>query len=296
MMFQSPTPRPRNASPSQRRRQVGCATRGAAVWQLRCAMWILVGLIIGATARAQERPIHYFHSADLPPGTVGQAQLLRGGPLPGYFQPVEILAPPGARISMVVGGQFGDPLESPALVGLLIGQVYRLKVTGIPGQEGFEVFPTIELINRLYPPPGLERHFPVPIHLTQQELEMALTGRFVTRVVYLEDPQQALPVQDDPAEQRHFEVRFDEDPLRVADRLGRPMAILRMGSRTPDEAMLPPRFAYWSPPLQLLPRPLPLPDRREGLEDPGDEAAGDIPRVPLGRAFFEGGSAGIRPY
>ena len=30
-----------------------------------------------------------------------------------------------------------------------------------------------------------------------------------------------------------FDVRFNEDPLRVADQLGRPMAILRLGSKQP---------------------------------------------------------------
>ena len=34
--------------------------------------------------------IHYFQRADMPPGSVGSAQLKRGGPLPGYFQAVEL--------------------------------------------------------------------------------------------------------------------------------------------------------------------------------------------------------------
>ena len=55
------------------------------------------------------------------------------------------------------------------------------------------MYPTIEVINRLYPPQGLENHFPVPVHFTLEELEMALSGRMVTRVIYLEDPQSACP-------------------------------------------------------------------------------------------------------
>ena len=38
--------------------------------------------------------------------------------------------------------------------GLLIGSVYRLRVTSIPLAEGLEVFPTIEVIDRLYAPLG----------------------------------------------------------------------------------------------------------------------------------------------
>ena len=75
-----------------------------------------------------------------------------------------------------------------------IGPVYRLQVTDIPNNEGLEIFPTVEVIDRLYPPPGLALRFPIPIELTQDELELAARGAFVTRVIYVEDPHQALPI------------------------------------------------------------------------------------------------------
>jgi len=205
--------------------------------------------------------------------------------LPGYFQPVEIKAPKGAKISLAMDGNFATPEEGPVLAGMLIGQVYRIKITGIPRNEGYEVFPTIEVINRMYPPRGLENHFPVPIEFTLDELEMALSGLFVTRVIYLEDPNEALPIAEDPKQQSYFEVRADEDPLKAADRLGRPMAILRMGSRTPDYDTSLRRFAFAMPPLRKLTKPAPLPDRKSGLEEPAFAPPGNnqrnIPRVPL---------------
>jgi hypothetical protein len=204
--------------------------------------------------------------------------------LPGYYQPVEIKAPQGAAISMAVNGHFESPREAPVLVGLLIGQVYRLKITRIPRNEGFEVFPTIEVVNRLYPPRGLENHFPIPIQFTLEELELALSGRFVTRVIYLEDPNTALPVAEDPDRQRYYEVRSDHDPLKAADRLGRPMAIMRMGSRTPDFDVVSNRFTFGTPPLRKLTKPAPLPDPKSGLEKPLQPPAGsqgrNIRRIP----------------
>lgn len=248
-------------------------------------LFVAVWVCTGSIALAQRAPVHYFHSSDLPPGAIGQGQLLRGGPLPGYFQPVEIKAPRGASISLAIDGKFAQPDKAPVLAGMLIGQVYRIKITGIPRNEGFEVFPTIEVINRMYPPPGLEKHFPVPIEFTLDELEMALSGLFVTRVIYLEDPNGALPVADDPNHQRYFEVRADEDPLKAADRLGRPMAIIRMGSRTPDYDTTLRRFAFAMPPLRKLAKPAPLPDRKSGLEEPALAPPGNpqrnVPRVPL---------------
>ena len=209
----------------------------------------LVGPSFAVWLRAADPPVHFEHQDGLAPGAIGSAQLLRGGPLPGYFQPVEIRGPNGAMISTAETGEFGDPRPAPFSVGLLIGSVYRMRVTNILQQEGQEVYPTIEVINRLYPPIGMEFKFPIPIELTQEELEMALAGRFVTRVVYLEEPETALPVAQKPNEQSYFEAADGENPLDVADSLGRPMAIVRLGGRLPDAEGPDSTFLYGSPPL-----------------------------------------------
>ncbi len=76
-------------------------------------------------------------------------QLMKRGRRHDYFQPVEVSAPEGAGISLAEEGRFVETSETRALVGMLIGQVYQLKVTNIPLNEGVELFPTIELIDRL---------------------------------------------------------------------------------------------------------------------------------------------------
>lgn len=210
--------------------------------------------------------MHYLQSADLPPGAIGTAQLVRGGPLAGYFQPVEVRGPQGAKVALEIGGLFEPSVSDTVMAGMLIGQVYRLKVTEIPRNEGAEVFPTVEVINRLYPPPGKATKFPIPIELTQHEIELALSGQYVVRVIYLEDPNQPLPTAE-LAEQRYFEAAPGQDPLKVADELGRPMAILRMGSRVPD---LPSESELrHSPPLIRFPPP-PEPVRPGGPFQPDD--------------------------
>jgi hypothetical protein len=156
------------------------------------------------------------------------------------------------------------PQFDVALVGMLIGPVYRLQVTNIPNNPGLELFPTVEVIDRLYPPPGLALRFPIPVELTQDELEMAARGMFVTRVIYVEDPSLALPVrQTKNGEQPWMEARRGEDPLVVADSLGRPVAILRIGGRVPaapgtDAAcgnIVPPFRMY--DPNEVCPNPCP---------------------------------------
>ena len=152
-------------------------------------------------------------------------------------------------VSLAVGGTFEPPQPCPVRVGMLIGHPYRIKVVGIPMNQGLEVFPTIEVIDRLHPPLGQEASFPIPIQLTREELEMAMSGGYVVRVIYLEDPATALPLREDPNEQRYFEAAADQDPLKAADELGRPMAILRMGSRIPDATPANEAFLYGTPPL-----------------------------------------------
>jgi hypothetical protein len=198
---------------------------------------MLAALLLAAwqdAALAQASPAHRLYSGDMPTGIIGRAQAQRPGKA-GYFQPVELKAPEGAEISVAEDGRYGEPQATRSLVGFLIGPVYHLKVTKIPLNEGVEIFPTIELLDRLCPPPGEELRFPIPIELTLEELDLAAQGKYITRVIYLEDPQAALGVRQDPDRQRYFEVDRHTDVLEMADRLGRPMAILRMGSRVTTE-------------------------------------------------------------
>lgn len=227
-------------------------------------MALVVGLVASPLCAQQPR-VHYRHHSDLPPGAIGSAQLQRGGPLPGYFQPVEIVAPPGARISLAAANRFLPPQAAPVTAGLLVGGVYRFRVSEIPHEFGGEVFPTVEVIDRLYPPGGQEVRFPIVVEITQEDLELALDGKFVTRVIYLEHPDRALPAAEQAiGGQNGFDAAPGENPLEVADRMGRPMAILRMGGWLPinnqsagpvDESLEP----GLGPSLPLICYPKPLP-------------------------------------
>src|SRR4030042_4460261 len=62
---------------------------------------------------AREPEVHYLHQGAMPPGAIGSRQLQRGGPLRGFFQPVEIKAPPGALVSLAVAGPVGQPRKVP---------------------------------------------------------------------------------------------------------------------------------------------------------------------------------------
>jgi hypothetical protein len=221
----------------------------AAGWALCVVVGWIAWLGMAELSPAQAPEVHYINDGAMPPGAIGSLQLTRGGPLPGYFQPVEITGPQGSRIAAAVDGRFEAGQSGTMTIGLLIGAVYRLRVTNIPGFEAAEVYPTIEVIDRLYPPVGMEGRFPITIELDPDELQLALAGKFVTRVVYLEEPEMALPVAEGPRQQETYQVSPGQNPLDVADRLGRPMAIVRLGGRLPDATGPDPAFLFGSPPL-----------------------------------------------
>ncbi|MCS7303552.1 MAG: hypothetical protein NZ602_00385 [Thermoguttaceae bacterium] len=211
--------------------------------------------VLSGTAALGQPPVHFQHEGILSPGHIAAGRLPRGGPVVGYFQPVEIKAPIGVSVALAEGSQFGPLEPAPVRVGLLIGPVYRLRVTNIPRHPGEEVYPTIELIDRLYAPLGQEARFAIPIQLHQEDLELALAGKLVTRIIYLEDPQRALPVAAQVASgENWFEAPPGQDPLAVADQLGRPVAILRIGGRVPLDPEQPePEFMGPAAPYQRLP-------------------------------------------
>lgn len=214
-------------------------------------IWFLVGLLASSVA-AQQPNVHYWHHGEVPTGAIGNWQLQRGGPLPGYFQPVELKGPAGLQVSLAAYGQFQEAQSAPMRVGMQVGRVYRLRVMGIPLHDGEELFPTIEIIDRLYTPSGQEMRFAVPVEISQEDLELALEGKFVTRVIYTENPEAALPWTEPPRGQNWFEVGPHEDPMLVADTLGRPIAILRIGARVPT-GELDMNFLYGCPPYLALP-------------------------------------------
>lgn len=158
---------------------------------------------------------------------------MRGGPLLGYSQPVELRMPKGTSVAATSSYGETTTRSERLRVGLQIGQLYRFAAEGIPGMPGAVVYPTIELIDRTYPPCGREHEFPIPIELTLEDLRLAAEGAFVTRVVYVEDPKTALPVSEkEIGGQQWFEARQGDDPLVIADGLGRPVAIVRIGNRS----------------------------------------------------------------
>ena len=177
---------------------------------------------------------HHPLSQHSPPGMAsGWLNGLRGYDA-SWIQPLKISVEGGGNVTVFAGSP--APVAgaaSPALVGVNVGHIYRLRLSDLPAAPGEDVYPTIELLDRLHPPAGRETEFPIPIIFTQSDIRTALSGQLVTRVIYLEQPQIAQTL--DPLHREIPQsVAPDENALKEADRLGRPMAIIRIGGRKPS--------------------------------------------------------------
>jgi hypothetical protein len=203
------------------------------------AVALCVVAAFSGSARAQDlgsrlpSGTHPLLHDSMPPGEIGAIQLHRKPELRGVWQAVEIKGPKGLKVAMADAGQFTDNLAE-SRIAVVVGYPYRLRITGIPFEEDAALYPTLEVIDRIHPPAEREHRFPIPIELDEDDLAEAIKGEMVMKVIYLEDNEIADPVDTAGRPQRVLDVRPGQDALRTADRLGRPVAILRIGSRVPN--------------------------------------------------------------
>ncbi len=193
-------------------------------------------LSFAMTAQAQ-RP-HHLMRGNMIPGQASQIRLMASPSNAGQIQPVKVIAPDGVELSFASEGSFVVTSQSDYTVGMQLGSLYRFRITGVDVATSYELYPSIELLDLLHPPKGLENDFPVPIVISGADIREVNAGRLVTKVIYLEDPEVALPRGGDKSEQPYFDISATEDPIRAAEGLGRPMAILRIGSRVPTSEEL----------------------------------------------------------
>lgn len=130
------------------------------------------------------------------------------------------------------GGQFdSDPLIVPARQNFPQGGLYRLKVTNIRGREGVELYPTLELAHANPRTGAYLAHNSIPVQFTPEDFDQVLTGNFVTKVIYLPDPEFQGPAL--AGIDTIVSTRLDPgvDPIVEADRRGSILAIIRLGDK-----------------------------------------------------------------
>ncbi len=129
-------------------------------------------------------------------------------------------------------GQFdSEPLILPGRKNFPEGGIYRLKLTGIPGREGVELYPTLEVGPTTPRTAAYLAHNAIPIQFTEEDFDQVLSGNFVTKVIYLPDPEfQEMALA---GVETLVSTRLDPgvDPIVEADRRGSIMSVIRLGNK-----------------------------------------------------------------
>ncbi len=168
------------------------------------------------------------------------------GPGPGVMMPgpqppvaakttqVAFVSPKGMQVQWSVtrpGAFDSEPLVCPGAQEFPQGAIYRLKLTNIPGHPGKELYPTIEVGPATPQTEAFLAHNQVPVAFTQEDFAQVFSGNFVTKVIYLPDPEyQELAVA---GVETLVSTRLEPgvDPIREADRRGSILVIIRMGNK-----------------------------------------------------------------
>ncbi len=212
--------------------------------RLECLALAMTGGL-GWAARGQDAPAveapapAVMAPASADPNAPGVAVAAPAVPqLPFDVQVVRFQGPEGLKVEVLGPAPEAVPVgdgKGIATVGLKVGSAYRLRVTDLPDRPGVVLYPIVEIVGHLHRPPGIDpAKFPVRIVFRADDIEDAADrGRLITQVIYLEDPELAVPLKlpkDDPPV---VTVSPAEDPFKVARALGRVMAIVRIGGREP---------------------------------------------------------------
>ena len=122
-------------------------------------------------------------------------------------------------------------LTVPARYNFMQGYIYRLKLTDIPGREGVQLYPTIEVAPSTPPTDAYLTHNPIPIQFTPEDFDQVIDGgNFVTKVIYLPDPKyQELAIA---GVETLVSTRLEPgvDPILEADKRGTILLVVRLGA------------------------------------------------------------------
>ncbi|MCA9188343.1 MAG: hypothetical protein KDA99_22100, partial [Planctomycetales bacterium] len=123
------------------------------------------------------------------------------------------------------------PLVLPGRHNFPEGGIYQLKITNITGREGTELYPTLEVGGTTPRTAAFLAHNAIPVQFTEDDLDQVAVGNFVTKVIYLPDPEfQELAEAN---VETLVSTRLDPgvDPIEEADRRGSILAVLRIGNK-----------------------------------------------------------------
>src|SRR5262249_21666891 len=149
------------------------------------------------------------------------------------------ITPEGVRVTAYPGTSLARSYNAPTVMGLRPGYIYRFELTNLPYNPGKVLYPEVEVRGVLVPRAGMKyMDYPIPLVFSLADIDRVMQGAVITKVIYLEDPEKAIPTEVLPDHPVETPDDTERQAIRSAGENGRLMAIVRLGDRKPSHEEL----------------------------------------------------------
>jgi hypothetical protein len=182
-------------------------------------------------------------------GAMGLGAGMGQGMPSGQRSQIRFVGPAGAKIGWYVAagatGANGQPmmvphqLDVPGRYNFIQAAIYRLKLSDIPGRAT-ELYPTVEVVPSNPKTEPFLSHNYIPVEFTEYDLDQVAAGNYVTKVIYLPDPQAQGPLSTGIEELVSTQLEPGVDPIAEAARRGHILLVVRLGGIDLETSNSPP--------------------------------------------------------
>ena len=194
------------------------------------------------------------------PGVIPPPGTMPPGAMSGHYQPVSLTTrdnmPPSAAMhgqpafaptsqinflgveSLIINfdavqpGTFdSSPLICPATHDFPQGNIYRLKISGIPSHPDQVLYPTLEIAPTAARTQAFLAHSSVPVEFNDNDFDQVFSGNFVTKVIYLPNPEFQGIAMSGVGTLVNTQLQPGVDPIVEASKRGSILAVIRMGNK-----------------------------------------------------------------
>ena len=178
----------------------------------------------------------------LAPGETGYGANARAGYGGARQMPtsqLRFIGPEGMHVNwdVFVPGSFDSETKyCPFSQNFMQGAIYRLRLTNIPAREDKPpYYPTVEVAATMARSQAFLSHNSIPIEFTDNDFDQVDSGNFVTKVIYLPDPEFQGLAMAGVGTLVNTQLEPGADPITEADHRGSILAIIRLGNKDLSE-------------------------------------------------------------
>ena len=124
-----------------------------------------------------------------------------------------------------------EPGHCPFNQNFMQGAIYRLKLTNVPARPDKVYYPTIEVAATMARSQAFLAHNSIPVEFTANDFDQVDSGNFVTKVIYLPDPEFQGLAMAGVGTLVNTQLEPGADPITEADNRGSILAIIRLGNK-----------------------------------------------------------------